>query len=117
FQPKERYFKGRVVETIGRLSKFFPDTDGRGLAKTLRFIEKEFERVAERFNSELSLENYSNLERITRDILPKDDSALQFTETKEGLDIELDIAFEDLFNRLVNIHLQKKNKEEVTTDG
>jgi hypothetical protein len=116
FQPEENFLKGQVVDSISRLSSFFPETDGRGLGKTLRFIEDEIECIATKLDSELHLDDYSNIENITCSILPKDDSSLQFTKIKEGLGIELEPVFEDLFERLVTKHLRKNDKDEVTTD-
>jgi len=116
FHPNEKYLKGRVVESITRLSSFFPETDGRNLAKTLHFIEGEIQRIAEELQKELYLKKYEDVESITKSILPKDDSALQFTDMKEGIDVELDSAFEDLFERLVNMHLDKPREDEVKTD-
>jgi hypothetical protein len=116
YRPEEQYLEGRVVSSISRLSNFFPETDGRSLAKTLQFIEKGVDRLKNQLATELRLVNYSSLEGITSSILPKDDSALQFSEVMQGMDIELDIAFEDIYERLVQTHLKKTDSEEVKTD-
>lgn len=116
FQPDEKYIDGKIVDSITRLSKFFPKTDGRSLAKTLRKIEKEIDKVNDRLKNELELEQHTSIEAITKRILPEDDSALQFTHVKKGIDLDPSYAFKDLFQRLVNLHIETDYDDEIRTD-
>src|SRR5699024_1089070 len=69
---------------------------------------------SDQLTTEFDFEKYPELEGITRGILPEDDSALRFSETMQGLDIKLEVAFEDLFDRLINAHLDKDEDEDKT---
>lgn len=115
YNHETAYLKVRVTNRIERLSHFFPETDGRRLKKTIRFIENGIQKIAEQLKNELRLDDMSSLDDITRKVLPKDDSALIFTDVKEAIDINFEAAFEDLFDRLINKH-QRHSEDDTLYD-
>jgi hypothetical protein len=100
FEPDSKFLKSQFINRFGRISQFFSDVSGHYLLATLRNFEKEINIISKR-GQELFFP-YKNISEITNTILPKDDSALVCSEVFYGLDVNIDSALSDLYNRLVN---------------
>jgi hypothetical protein len=111
FEPETKFIKGKFFQKISRASSLFPSVNSRYLGTTLKFLQKEFNRLSEQFSTELYFQKYRSIEEVTKTILPKDDSSLFFTEPKKGLDVELDMALEMLFERVVTRYIHEEDKE------
>ena len=83
----------------------FPEVAGRSLLNHLKELEHRIANVEKQIKTELQFEHLDNLDVITKIIMPKDDSALYFTETKSIIDVDANAALADLFERLVNAHV------------
>lgn len=116
FQPQHKFLKAKVVSTVRRLSEFFPKTSGRSLRPTLDTIAKKINEYGKDINSKLDYDQFSSLDSITKKVLPKDDSSLQFTDLREGITLDMEHAFEDLFNRIIDLHIKKDNDDEIRSD-
>ncbi len=117
FQPETRFLKAGFIRSVSRVSSFFPGLDGRNLQRRLRHLEGMLEDFAKRLNVErqVRLEQPESVEAITSRFLVKDDTALQFTENKTGLDDDLEQAFSELYDRLVENYTPDVS-EDVRTD-
>ena len=82
----------------------------------VRLIQDDFESCSNRLKTEFKFKDIKQVEELVNSILPKDDSALCFTETQKTLDVNLDLAIEDLFSRFVKIHLSDDEEDEVRND-
>lgn len=111
YEPKTQKLAGKFFEKITRVSSFFPTTNSRSLASSLKFLQKEFDILSNRFSSELSFEKTNFLDLIIRKILPKDDSSLFFTETKEILEINDEIAIKTLYKRFVLTYVEEIDRD------
>ncbi len=109
FQPETKYLSCKFLTKYGRISQFFNEINGHFIISTLRQIEKEINRIS-RTTNELFF-NFSQISEITNSIMPKDDSAIEFTEILYGIDIKPEIALNDLYKRLVNKYLIEQDKE------
>jgi hypothetical protein len=88
----------------------------RFLASTLKFLQAEFVTLGNQQLSELPLSGFENLDEATLTILPKDDSALVFSEIKKGRDIDLGVACDDLFERVVLRNINEPDELELRND-
>jgi hypothetical protein len=97
----QRILQFRFLDKASRVSGFFPDVNTRYLNNTLKFLQGEFYNLSKRLSQELALDKQADLEGLTRSILPKDDSSLIFSEVKRGRDVRIELACDDLYNRVV----------------
>lgn len=116
FEPQSKILKARVLNKFSRISTFFEEINGYYLLSTLKHFQKEVESINDDFaffnSSEFLLEKEKpGLSIITGKVVLNDDSALKLTEVKKGLDLNLDSALDDLFERLVDKYSPEKNKE------
>lgn len=109
FQEDRKFIKSKFISKYSRISQFFSNFNGHHLIATLKQFEREIERISST-SSELFFE-YKNITDITNSILPKDDSALECSEIFYSLDLNLDVALKDLFNRLVIKYITENDKE------
>lgn len=109
FQRDKKVVASKFVSKYSRISQFFTNFSGHHLISTLKQFEREVERIATT-STELFFE-YELITDITNSILPKDDSALECSEVFNAIDINLDVALKDLFNRLVVKYITENDKE------
>ena len=99
YQAESRYLKCKVINKYSRLSNFFGEINGQYLLNVLRHFEGEVRRSQEQLHEIFN--DARSIEAITSKILPPDDSALVCSEPFAGIDVELDAALSDLFDRLI----------------
>ena len=110
FEPKTGYLKSKFINKFGRITQFYAEVNGHGILSALKAFESEIKRIANQLH-ELFRNDFEYIHQITNEILPKDDSALQCTEMSFGLDTNLEIALEDLFERFVDKYNQENLSE------
>ncbi|MVM34740.1 DUF3037 domain-containing protein [Spirosoma sp. HMF4905] len=117
FQAESRFVKAGFIRSVSRVSSFFPGLDGRNLQRRLRHLEAMLEGYADRLNidRQVRLERPTNLESVTNRFLVKDDTALQFSEVKYGLDDDLELTFDELYDRMVENYTPEVS-EDIRTD-
>lgn len=103
YSPEDRFLETLVTNRYARVSNFFPSANGLTLIQTLRQFRREVDRIAKQQYELFQIP--PSLEAITGGILPKDDSALSLTPMKQGIDINPQIALNDLYYRLVEKYL------------
>jgi hypothetical protein len=116
YDPQKRLLKSRFIEKAGRVSSFFPDVNTRYLSNTLKFLQAEFANLGHKFSDELPLNEAQNLDEITRSILPKDDSSLIFSDSKKGRDVSIELACNDLYERVVLRNISDQDELESRSD-
>lgn len=116
FDPELNIVKSRFIDKSSRASTFFADINGRYLNATLKFLQLEFEKVSDKTVNELEYKKEKSLDDVTKSILPKDDSSLVFTETRSGLDVNVDVACNELFQRVVLKNLSEHEDLEYRND-
>lgn len=116
FEPNSKFLKAKVLNKFSRISNFFEEINGYYLLNTIKHFQKEIDCIQNDFSffnsSEFLLRKEPNsLKFITSKILLVDDSGLFLTETKEGIDLVLESALEDLFDRLVDKYNTDVNRD------
>lgn len=116
YDAKNRNIKSKFISRIGNISSFFPNINSKYLIKSIKTIQNDLSQLSNRFISEFTFEKIESIEQITSMVLPKDDSALIFSEVKKTLDIQVESTINDLFNRFVSIHFSEDEDDEVRRD-
>lgn len=96
-----QFLQFRFLDKASRVSGFFPNANIRFITSTLTFLQGQFYSLSKRLYQELELDKGADLESLTRSILPKDDSSLMFSEVKRGRDVNIELACDDLYDRIV----------------
>lgn len=108
YAPEAKYISAICSPRYGRLSKMFLDVNGDHLRSVMRYIQARFEEHAAKFNTELPLAGKpESIMEIACSILPRDDSALQWSEPNGGITENPAATLEQLYARLVEKYEQR----------
>lgn len=109
YSPEHFFLQARVIKRYSRISQFFGGINGDFLIGALKKFEDLVNQTANGLQTITT--PYKKIDEITSKILIKDDSALQLSnEIFSGIDIDLNIALSDIFDRIV----QKYQAEDST---
>lgn len=110
YSPEEMFLKAKVTQRYTRITSLFPESNGKFVVNSAKFFENQINhQFAPRLKEIFSLS--SNMESITSQILKRDDSALQLTEVKKAIDIDLDAAVHGIFSSIVERYLPDDKSE------
>lgn len=116
FAPQAQYASALCRTTYGRLTNAFPGMDGEAFKKTMRFVQARLEELGERL-TELPLEEPpKTILELAHQVLPHDDSSLQWSPMGSGLTANPSQALEKLFDRMVQSYDDRKAKETRTDE-
>lgn len=102
YSPENNFLRCKVVGRYSRLSDFFGDINGQFLVASIKHFETSINKIGENIEDFMRVRELGEeISYITSVILPKDDSALQLTNTYYGLDLDPEIALADLFERVI----------------
>ncbi|MGX6570184.1 DUF3037 domain-containing protein [Cupriavidus necator] len=88
--------------TLGRLAEIFPDIRASRFKSLLSPISKRFSQIREEYQSKLDLNVQArSLEEILGSVLPKDDSALVWSEVATGRSFDLEKTARTIYARYV----------------
>lgn len=116
FDANSNILSSRFVEKTTRVTNFFSDVNGRLLSNTLKFLKNNFNQLSLRLSKELNYERVSSLQEITSSILPYDDSSVFFSEIRTGIDVNIEIACDELFENFVVRNLIEHEDYELRSD-
>jgi len=102
YSPESNFLRCKVVGRYSRLSDFFGDINGQFLVASIKHFEIRINKIGQNINDFIQeRKSGGELSSITGYLLPKDDSALQLTDTHYGIDLDPEIALADLFERVI----------------
>ena len=101
FGPKERTFSYEFINSRQRISATFHGIESTHIMRKLRILQEKLEELEKHDSGKLRFFDVSSVTFYSSQILKKDDSSLQFSEVKRGMDISVESAFRDLKNRLL----------------
>ena len=101
---------GKYLDSVKRLSAFFPAGNNTYIKSLVKTVADELSTMNARSLIELQLEKIEDLSSITRKLIPGKDGALFFTEVRRGLDVDLQVALESLFERMVERYLSDDDR-------
>ena len=104
FSKEEKFLKARSISKIGRVKHLFPDVNARALTRKLKGISELINALGTKLAEEIDFNRFEKITSVSRYVLPEDDSSVIFSEPLIGIDISLDSAFTDLYDRMVDQH-------------
>jgi len=98
----KEFLRAKTIAKIGRVKHLFPKVNSRSFIAKLNNIANHVNTIADNWNQGLRIQDDLDIRSISDSIIPNDDSALYFSKVKKGIDINSEIAFIDLFQRMVS---------------
>ncbi len=108
------FLKTKIINKLNRLSGLFNGANIRFIKKMLHNFEHELNLTSKQLNSLFT--NSIELDKITNKILPNDDSALQLSELKYSIDLDMDSALNGLFSDLVDKYNIYQNLDSINDE-
>ena len=115
YAPEWQFLKCKIVKRHTRIKALFPQVDGRFVDKVLKSLDTNIKLKSGELGTLFS--SSDQLEKITSNILAKDNSGIQLNPVKYGLDVDLDVALNDLFNELVEKYMPPVSRKKSLTDN
>ncbi len=102
----------RVSDRYGRLSQFFADFDGLSYRRVVKHVEDRLHaRKSDLRQGDLLRDGPPDLLELIHSIVPRDDSALQWSPVMGGVTDNLAQRVDELFDELVLRHESKLGRE------
>jgi hypothetical protein len=119
YAPAAKYLDAICTSHYQRLSAMFEPIDGDHFRQITKFVQSRIEELGQRLNSELALKNPpKNIDDVLAQVLPPDDSAIQFSTAGGGLSSDLTKTLNELYVRYVERYISRgarpsRNDEDV----
>lgn len=100
--PQNGKFLAKTRKTIGRIKHVFPDLDRTAFVGAMKAFDRGIRRVRTQVATEGLFSDQVNASGYARQILPNDDSSLQWSLAGSGLSANIEETFARLFERFVS---------------
>lgn len=107
YAPDARFLDIACVSTYGRVSQFFGGINGDHFKRMLRHITSGIKELEKQTQTELDFRRPVDIRGWTDEVLPVDDSSLQFSPPKGGLTDDPQATLEKLYKRYVEHYAQQ----------
>lgn len=105
--PDRAFFGAKLRHKYGRLSALFPDLDREAFRSSMYGLERAFHHLGKVYRKDDLLRPKSDASALAREVLPPDDSSLQWSPVGSGLTRDPEYELERLFVRLVEVYDDK----------
>jgi hypothetical protein len=103
--PAHRYLEARIQTNIGRVRRAFPAVDGEGHKDLMRYLQTRFDERQAQMAEELPYDPLpENAGIVAAQVLPKDDSSLQWSPLGSGLTADPAAELARLYARFVTVN-------------
>lgn len=117
FSGAPTVLKASTRKTIGRMRDMFPDLDRDAFVSTMRTIERQLVRIASRLVDDELIVSQGDAASFAREVLPTDDSSLQWSPVGSGLTDAMDKTFDRLCDRFITRYdtkqISRRSDEEI----
>jgi hypothetical protein len=108
YAPAVKYLNAICTSHYRRLSVVFEPIDGDHFRQITKFLESRIELLGQNLNSELPFANPpGNIEAVLAQVLPADDSAIQFSTAGGGFTSDPEKTLNELYVRYVERYVSK----------
>lgn len=100
YAPNAGYLAARCTKRHRRASSLFLNIDTKSFHRLTGFVEREINRLGQNLSGGLPLLG-DKLDSVLNRVLPKDDSAMQFSPAGAGVSSDLARTLDELYERFV----------------
>src|SRR6266404_4453483 len=101
YAPEQRFLEARFATSYERLNTIFLKIDHLHFRALMRYMANRFDEIAAEIRDGLQVPAVTALKEIVRQVLPPDDSSLQWSEPGGGFTENAAKTIDELFKRLV----------------
>ena len=101
YLPERRFLEARFTTSYELLNAIFLKIDHLHFRALMRYMANRFDEIAAEIRDGLHVAPVTALQEIVRQVLPPDDSSLQWSEPGGGFTEDPAATLDDLFKRLV----------------
>src|SRR5258706_10401554 len=102
YAPEAQYLNALCTPHYQRLSRMFEPIDGDHFRQITKYVQTQIEALGQRLASELPFKNPpKNIEDVLGQVLPADDSAIQFSTAGGGFTSDLTKTLHGIYVRNV----------------
>jgi hypothetical protein len=101
YAPGQRFLEARFTTSYERLNAVFLKIDHLHFRALMRYMANQFEKIAADIRDGLHVPPVTALNEIVRQVLPLDDSSLQWSEQGGGFTDDLAKTLDELYKRFV----------------
>jgi len=101
YSPEQRFLEARFAVSYERLNAIFLKIDHLHYRALMRYMANRFEEIAADLRDGLHIRPLTALSEIVRQVLPPDDSSLQWSEQGGGFTEDPSKTLDELYKRVV----------------
>jgi hypothetical protein len=101
YSPEQRFLEARFAVSYERLNAIFLKIDHLHYRALMRYMANRFEEIAADLRDGLHMRPLTALSEIVRQVLPPDDSSLQWSEQGGGFTEDPSKTLDELYKRVV----------------
>ena len=116
YAPEQRLLEARFTGSYERLNAIFLKIDHPHFRALMRYLTNRFEELSEDLRDSLKLVPVSGITELVRQVLPPDDSSLQWSEAGGGFTEDVEETLRTLFARLVERYVRDSELPSRTDD-
>jgi hypothetical protein len=107
YSAEQRHLEARFTTSYERLNAIFLKIDHLHYCALMRDLANRFDEIATDIRDGLHVPAVTSLKEIVRQVLPQDDSSLQWSEPGGGFTEDLPKTTDELFKRLVERYIAR----------
>jgi hypothetical protein len=116
YAPEQRLLEARFTGSYERLNALFLKIDHAHFRALMRYLTNRFEELGEDLRDSLDLLPVGGITQLVRQVLPPDDSSLQWSESGGGFTENVEETLRNLFSRLVERYVRESELPSRTDD-
>jgi hypothetical protein len=116
YSPEQRFLEARFTASYERLNAIFLKIDHLHFRALMRYLANRFDEIAAEIRDGLHVAPVTALQEIVRQVLPPDDSSLQWSEPGGGFTEDPAATLDELFKRLVERYVAGAEQVSRTDD-
>jgi hypothetical protein len=101
YSPDQRFLEARFTTSYERLNAIFLKIDHLHFRALMRYMANRFDEIAADIRDGLHVPPVTTLKEVVRQVLPPDDSSLQWSEQGGGFTEDAAATLDELFKRAV----------------
>jgi len=116
YAPDQRLLEARFTISYERLNAIFLKIDNAHFRALMRYLSNRFEELSEDLRDSLKFLPVNGIVQLVRQVLPPDDSSLQWSEAGGGFTENAEETVRQLFARLVERYVRESDLPSRTDD-
>jgi hypothetical protein len=102
YSREGEYLRARCTTQYARIARMFAKIDGNQFSELILYVQQKINEIGLNLPTALPLEPRLAIRHLLANVLPPDDSSVQFSHAGVGLSHDLDKTVAELYDRYVS---------------